>query len=169
MKPAKLVLAGAIGVFALAAEGGMALVMSHQRDDANDTALAAVVGMWPDESTRSENDPRDVRNGAIAMRAAAVGPFAWPEAALIGQRVPSDARAVAAQWVQRDARASSGLQLQARVTDLRCDAQRLLVVDGDRVAGLLRNPGHDLWRGVAIDVRADAVLGVSEIECGAGR
>ncbi|MEO7758583.1 MAG: hypothetical protein ABIS07_18540, partial [Dokdonella sp.] len=58
----------ATGALALAAEGGMLLVMQHERDAANADAVSAVVGVWPDRGSPGENEYDDVRAGATALR-----------------------------------------------------------------------------------------------------
>jgi hypothetical protein len=163
------VLVATVGVLALAAEGGMLKVMQHQREDAEDTALAAVVGVWPDESGRSENDPRDTRAGADALRRVAAGPFAWPEAASIAHEVPANARRVSVRWLDTetllDETGPTGMRLQAVIAEPRCAGDRLLVVEGGRVVGLLRRRQDRQWRGVVRGVVPVESLQVFTQQC----
>ncbi|MEO5559746.1 MAG: hypothetical protein ABIO49_08025 [Dokdonella sp.] len=150
---ARLIVVAAVGLFSLAAELGMTQVMRNERNDAEDTALAAVVGVWPEAGGRSENDARETRVGAHALQHAQVGPFAWPEAALIGQSVPTEATERAVNWLDiRRATAdltSEAIRLQGTVKDASCS--RLLVVAEGTVIGLLRRERQNLWSGAAIN------------------
>ncbi|MEO7325726.1 MAG: hypothetical protein ABIW82_12940 [Dokdonella sp.] len=150
---ARLVVVAAVGLFSLAAELAMTQVMRDKRNDAEETALAAVVGVWPEADGRSENDPRETRAAAHALQHAQVGPFAWPEAALIGQSVPTEATERAVSWLDiRRATAditSEAIRLKGAVKDASCS--RLLVVAEGRVIGLLRHEQQDLWSGAAIN------------------
>jgi hypothetical protein len=161
---ARLIVVAAVGMFSLAAEFDMTQVMRSQRNGAEDTALAAVVGVWPEADGRSENVPQETRAGARALQRAAVGPFAWPEAALIGQAVPPAAGGHPVDWVDiRRATTdltSEGVRLQGKVTAASC--ARLLVVAEGRVIGLLRNVRGDLWSGAAINAPLRTPLQVFE-------
>lgn len=148
---ARLIVVAAVGFFSLAAEFGMTQVMRTQRNDAEDTALAAVVGVWPEAGGSSENDARETRMGAHALQHAEVGPFAWPEAALIGKSVPVQAKERTVSWLDiRRATTdltSEAIRLQGSVKDASCSC--LLVVADGRVIGLLRHQRQDLWSGAA--------------------
>ena len=161
----RLLLAAAVGVFALAAEGGMVIVMNHQRDDADDTALAAVVGLWPTGNVPSENDPVETRASAMALREHAAGPFAWPEAPLIGKAVPADANQLAIQELRRNEAGPSGARLEVTVSGRTCDGERLLVTAHERVVGLLRHVRGDQWRGAIKSASRNDALAIFELEC----
>jgi hypothetical protein len=155
--------AAAVGVFALAAEGGMVMVMMSQRTDADDTALAAVVGLWP--TGPGENHAIEVRASADAMRKRAVGPFAWPEARWIGKAVPPAAKRLAIRTLQRNEEAPSGVRLEAVVADRTCANERLLVADQQRVVGLLRHLDGDRWRGAANHIGRNDSLDIFALDC----
>jgi len=165
----KTVVMATVAVLALGAEGGMSLVMLHERQDANDTALAAVVGVWPDGKTASENNPDDVRSGAAALRRIGAGPFAWPESELLGRELPANAHSLLVRWTDdvqtSDSTGSVAVRLQAVVSGKRCDEERLWVVEHGRVAGLLRNVGGEQWRGAARTESVDTPLEVWEPGC----
>lgn len=157
----------AVSIFALAAEGGMSLVMLHQREVAEDVALAAVVGVWPGENAIGEVNAADTRDGAYVLRREATGPFAWPEAEWVGRSVPAGAgeRVGASLVVTRQEGVSdeAALHVEANGVGAAC-RQRLLVVDRGRVVGLLRPLGGGRWRGVA-RAEVGAPLQLFELAC----
>jgi len=144
----------AVSLLALPAEIGMTRIMQHQREVADDVALAAVVGAWPDRGAAGEVDPVDTRAGAEALRRYAIGPFAWPEAALIGRAISVDAQPVAAADI-RTVAVNNGINTDARRVEVAlpapaCTHARLLLVDQALVVGLLREVGPRQWRGAAL-------------------
>ena len=157
----------AVSVLALAAEGGMSLVMRHQREVAEDIALAAVLGVWPGESAIGEVSTVDTRDGAQALRRQETGPFAWPEARWLQRPVPADASERSGAVLimpPREGGSDEGvLRLEANGVAAACH-QRLLVVDRGRVVGLLRPLGGGHWRGVA-RAETNAPLQLFELAC----
>lgn len=164
-----LAVVACVGGLALSAEFGMTLAMRHQLEVANDTALAAVVGVELDNAQTGESQPGDVREGAAAMRRLGAGPFAWPEARLIGSSAPLQApRWPVASWVSRERGEIYGHEwtLEAVVIDPPCASKRLLVIDNDVVVGLLRRVSVDRWRGVARADARDPSFQVGSLACG---
>ncbi|MEO7431352.1 MAG: hypothetical protein ABIR62_04900 [Dokdonella sp.] len=157
-----------VGVLALSAEVGMTLVMRHQLEVANDTALAAVVGVDPGAAETGESDVEDVRVGAAAMKRLGAGPFAWSEAALMGFPPPANARRLAVgSWDMNRLRGTVEREwtLEAVIADPGCSTDRLLVLDRGRVAGLMRRVSGDRWRGVARVETADPLFEVGALAC----
>ncbi|QBB70450.1 hypothetical protein ELE36_08755 [Pseudolysobacter antarcticus] len=148
-----LVSVGMISLFALAAEVGMTITMIHAREVADDTALAAVVGIWPDRDRSGETDTQVTQQAAELMRPLHLGPFAWREASLIGQPEPNNARLVAVMALEfsepHNGINRDGVRIEATLTPPGCRANRLLVVDQERVVGLLRPLTTNHWRGAA--------------------
>jgi hypothetical protein len=165
-----LAIAAAVGVFALAAECGMTLVMRHERAIADDTALGAVVGIWPDDGGVGETDAEVTRVAAVAMRRVGAGPFAWPEARLIDQPVPATARRVVARRLEvtrpHNRINTDGLRLDAELVEPECRHDRLLVAEHGHVVGLLRRIDGSHWRGAAAGNAAPESLQVFEPGCG---
>ncbi len=154
-----LVSVGMVSLFALAAEVGMPITMIHAREIADDTALAAVVGIWPDRDRSGETDTHVTQQAAELMRPLRLGPFAWPQAQSIGQTVPNDARPVAVTTLEfsepHNGINLDGVRIEATLASPDCHADRLLVVDQGRVVGLLRPLSKNHWRGAA-NVHASA-------------
>ena len=148
--PGRLPLAIAVVVplLALAAEGGMAIAMKHQRTVAEDVALAAVVGLLPDRADGGETDAAVTQRAAQWMRPSGLGPFGWPEAALVGSRAPASVLPVAVLALSR-VPVAGGARIEAHLGDPPCPALRLLVLEDGRVTGLLRPLGGGYWRGAA--------------------
>ena len=142
-----------VSLFALAAEVGMPITMIHAREIADDTALAAVVGIWPDRDRSGETDTQVTQQASELMRPLHLGPFAWPEAQWIGQAVPNNARPVAVTAVEfsepHNGINLDGVRIEATLTPPECHTNRLLVVDQGRVVGLLRSLTTSQWRGAA--------------------
>ncbi len=151
----KIVLASTamVSLVALAAEVGMTITMIHARDVADDTALAAVVGIWPDRDRSGETDTQVTQQASELMRPLHLGPFAWREAALIGQTTPNNARPVEVTALEfsepHNAINRDGVRIEATLTAPACRANHLLVVDQGRVVGLLRPLATNRWRGAA--------------------
>lgn len=144
-----------VSLLALPAEIGMTRIMRHQREVADDVALAAVAGVWPDHGAPGEVDALDTRAGAEAMRRNATGPFAWPEAALVGKSIPNNARQLAPADVKLAA-VNNGINTEAWRAEAvlsaavpACAHERLLVAHQTNVVGLLREVSPLQWRGVA--------------------
>src|SRR5438445_9177551 len=161
-------IAFAVSLLALPVEIGMTRIMQHQREIADDAALAAVVGVWPDRGGPGETDPGDMRAGAAAMRRYATGPFAWAEAAQIGENIPSDARAVAPVDL-RIVAVNNGInteaqRIEATLPALACTPVRLLVAQDAHIVGLLREVAPQRWRGAAL-VASNVPLRVLEPRC----
>ncbi len=149
-----IAVAFAVALFAAPAEIGMIKIMQHQREVADDVALAAVVGVWPDRDSPGEVDPGDTHAGADAMRSHHTGPFAWPEAALVGKSIPSDARPLVpiefkTTAVRNDIN-TDAQRIEATLPALACTRVRLLVADETHIVGLLREVGPQQWRGAAL-------------------
>ncbi|MEO5625838.1 MAG: hypothetical protein ABIQ70_07515 [Dokdonella sp.] len=164
----QLVVIVAIGVLALAAEGGMLVIMQHERDTANADAVSAVVGIWPDGRSPGENTRDDVSAGAAALRRAGTGPFAWPEAAMLGQALPVGAYRLDAAKLEAEpaelAAQPLSFRLQVEIVEGRCGRERLLVASEGRVVGLLIRDDGNQWHGAAIGAQPDA-LDVFEVPC----
>ena len=161
-------IAFATSLLALPAEIGMTRIMQHQREVADDVALAAVVGVWPDRGGPGETDPGDTQSGAAALRDYSAGPFAWPEAVLIGKSIPSGARPTA-PIDQKSFAVSNGIngdaqRIEATLPLLACAHTHLLVVDEARVVGLLREVAPQRWRGAAL-AAANVPLQILEPRC----
>jgi hypothetical protein len=148
-----LVVAALVSIFALAAEVGMTITMIHAREIADDTALAAVVGIWPDRDRSGETDTQVTQQASVLLRARHLGPFAWPQAQWIGQAVPDDARPVAVTTLEFSEPHNDinhdGVRIDATLAPPACRANRLVVVDQGRVVGLLRPLTTNHWRGAA--------------------
>jgi len=161
-------IAFAVSLLALPAEVGMTRIMQHQREIADDVALAAVVGVWPDRGGPGETDPGDTQAGATAMRRYATGPFAWAEAAQIGENMPSDARPIAPIDLKtvavNNGINTEALRIEAALPALPCTPVRLLVAQEARIVGLLREVAPQRWRGAAL-VSGNVPLRVLEPRC----
>jgi hypothetical protein len=141
-----LAIAALVPLLALAAEGGMAMAMKHQRTVAEDVALAAVVGLLPDRADGGETDADVTWRATQWMRPLGLGPFGWPEAAMVGSRAPASVLPVVVLALSRRP-VAGGARIEAHLGDPPCPAGRLLVVEDGRVTGLLRPLGGGVWRG----------------------
>ena len=148
-----LVSVGMISLFALAAEIGMPITMIHAREIADDTAVAAVIGIWPDRDRPGETDSQVTQQASQLMRPLRLGPFVWPEAQWLDQVAPSNARPVAVTALEfsepHNGINLDGVRIEATLTPPECRANRLLVVNQGRVVGLLRSLTTNHWRGAA--------------------
>jgi hypothetical protein len=168
-RPRMLALVAAIALLAASAEVGMTLVMRTHRAIAEDNALAIVAGVWPTADRSGESEVRDIQVGAAAMRRLGVGPFAWPEANLIGHAPPANARPfIVDSWEKTRLSAAAGVDawmLETVVADPPCAVRRLLVVDRGTVVGVMRRVGAQRWRGFTGTDVSSAVLKASALDC----
>lgn len=84
-----LAVTGAVALMALPAQLGMTMIAVHQRNVAEDGAVAMMLGIDPG-TDMGENILEEMRAGAQRMRESATGVFALPESTVPGQRLGED-------------------------------------------------------------------------------
>jgi hypothetical protein len=150
----------AVALLALPSEIGMGALARRVREVAEDAALYAAVGVAPDsvslgEATRVE----DLRPALQALRSVRAAVFAWPESALLGEKLPADLSPLVASSVTAEPIVNrfdgDGTRILARFALAPC-AARVLVASGGRAVGLLRRSSEGAWRGVAHGAVSDA-------------
>ncbi len=149
----------------------MLMIMRHQQQVAKDVTLAAVVGVWPNAVGDGESDPEATRAGAEAMRRERIGPFARPEAILLGQPAPSGYapikfKSLSIRTPKNDI-GDRGRRITVTGIVQNCaSSQTMLIGRAGVVVGLLQSVGHDSWKGAALGEPNERELAVLAKICG---
>lgn len=142
-----------LALVALPSEIGMGALARRVREVAEDAALYAAVGVAPNSVSLGEaTSVEDLRPALQALRGARAAVFAWPESALLGEKLPADLSPLVASGVTAEPVVNrfdgDGMRIFARFELTPC-APRVLVASSGRVVGLLRRSTDGAWRGVA--------------------
>jgi hypothetical protein len=146
-------LALTLALVALPSEIGMGALARRVREVAEDAALYAAVGVAPLSVSLGEaTSIEDLRPALPLLRDARAAVFAWPEYALLGERVPADRLPLVAFGVTAQPLVNSfegeGTRIVAQFSVAPC-APRVVVASGGHAIGLLRRSTDEAWRGVA--------------------
>ena len=141
-----LVLAAAL----LPSQGWMALLAYRTQALAESNATAAAVGVLGEDEALGENVAHEIATARPLLRESGTAMFAWPEARLLGQPMPADARPVAIEGLRITAVANRlgapGYRIGFEAEGIAC--KRLLVGDATRVEGLAIRQGRgNQWQG----------------------
>jgi hypothetical protein len=138
--------AGAIALLATPAELGMTMIAAHQRNVAEDGAVAMMAGVDPDTDL-GENVLTEMRSGARRMKESATGVFALPESDVLGRHVD------AARFSPVSPRPRIGYSASGRIAlefddAAKAPACKYLVISTNGVAtGVVRRIDATTWTG----------------------
>lgn len=138
-----LLSAVAMGLVLLPSQVWMAGLADRMNRAADQTALAAAVGVLDPELDMGETVPAELVAALPAVQQAGTAVFAWPEARMLGTALPGGAVAVPVQAMVIEP-AANLLGEPGRRVRLRAgaaDGRRLLLVDADGIVRGLAAPG----------------------------